>query len=1154
MRVLFVAPHLSTGGMPQYLLQLMRKMTEDKTVEIFCVEYSCISRDFVVQRNLIKDMLGDRFISLSDSHRTISEVISSIKPDVVHFQEMPEYFMQVSDMLGVYDRSKNSYLIVETSHDSSFDITKKKVLPDHFIMVSEYQKNRISPLGIPVDVVEYDIEYFPSLTPTEKIYIQTELGMDVTKKHVLHVGLFTPRKNQKEFIQYAQALEKYSDVVFHCVGNMADNFKSYWEPITSNLPSNVVIHGERSDVHKYFSASDLFLFTSRGGDGDMETSPLVIREAIGHDIPTLIYNLPVYGDMYSKYKNIRYLNFDSFDSNVDLILDALGIEKSSVSDKLHTLNGVVYLDSFSPSNSMISAIDKYGDVGGSQWAYFQYDELDLMKNRGISNVSIPKDSVFLDLGANIGMASVSAAKKGAKFIYAVEPDPRCKKIIEQNLSEYDVTTTVFVNHVDYEDSNVILRLWPSESIGDKSIQFSSHAITLESLLKKIIKDGHPIIDYVKMDIEGGEHDVLPYALNASLMSRIRFMMIESHSTETTKYIIEDVLLQGGFEFIKFNVEYGNGQDYIYVENTQLGRLDSSLLNHISFDSLQNRIYVKTNADVSDCRISVRDSISGALIWSFTYDLLKRDSLIWMMPISKEYYDFENSPTFSGFIVDIFSGEYLVHSSVLKIKDVDDSVYDTKPFVQIHTNTEPIFINYNEFFVQRIYDEYLDRVADDFKNSTNVGVDVLDIGANVGLWSSWLFHKLSEKMVVNVQCIEPNPIATKCISTLNRSIANIEILQSALVPISKKDDVPYLVCPSNNTTIGKIEYSDGNSNNVDSLGNVSAVTAMDFSSIEYDMVKMDIEGGEYSVLGDFVEHVSTKSYLIEYHLDLDMTEEDKNAKIQELVNVLKSKYSVYVSEMHSTGGFIFAKRFKFNRQKSGICIVRTTDIERSVSFLTDVNTRLHDVLPISYLSYSDVTTEFEESSNLNCDRPFDVVSINKTPSTLHTFASNDITPAHFGNYKSFREVVLGCVDTPRDFIVVCEEDAKFSLQVNDDDIRLFLDSLWSSFGGEVIGSLGGPYDIETGILQSPKIRQVSSVSYLTNKIIGCQALVIPKPAFKWVKEMLMQSQWDALDIFLNKNARAYSGLETPFLVSSYSMITQSDGMSLIDGRYKNFLVK
>ena len=63
-KVLFLVPHLSTGGMPQYTFDLMRKIKDD--VRVYCVEYSCISREFVVQRNRVTELLGKKFFSLGE--------------------------------------------------------------------------------------------------------------------------------------------------------------------------------------------------------------------------------------------------------------------------------------------------------------------------------------------------------------------------------------------------------------------------------------------------------------------------------------------------------------------------------------------------------------------------------------------------------------------------------------------------------------------------------------------------------------------------------------------------------------------------------------------------------------------------------------------------------------------------------------------------------------------------------------------------------------------------------------------------------------------------------------------------------------------------------------------------------------------------------
>ena len=134
------------------------------------------------------------------------------------------------------------------------------------------------------------------------------------------MGLFTPRKNQEEFFEYARSLPEYE---FHCLGNQADNFKWYWEPLMAEKPDNITWWNERTDVESFYGAMDLFLFTSRGNSNDKETMPLVIREAISHQIPILIYNLPVYLNYFNKFKSINYLEFDNFDNNCELIKSQL---------------------------------------------------------------------------------------------------------------------------------------------------------------------------------------------------------------------------------------------------------------------------------------------------------------------------------------------------------------------------------------------------------------------------------------------------------------------------------------------------------------------------------------------------------------------------------------------------------------------------------------------------------------------------------------------------------------------------------------------------------------------------------------------------------------------------------------------------------------
>lgn len=304
-KIVFVAPHLSTGGMPQYLVKQIELIKDD--CEVYCIEWGNVTGGvLVVQRNKMVNLLGDRLITLGEDKNELFDVIKRLQPDVIHLQEIPELFMpnDIADKLYSHDRN---YILIETSHDSGYDTNNKIYLPDKFLMVSQYQVNNYKQFDIPCDVVEYPIEN-KIRTKTREQALR-DLGLDPNIKHVINVGLFTPRKNQAEIIEYARMLQNYP-IQFHFIGNQADNFKFYWEPLMKDFPPNCKWWNERSDVDSFYEAADLFLFTSRGNVSDMETMPLVIRESLGWKVPSLIYNLPVYMGYFDKYETIEYLTED----------------------------------------------------------------------------------------------------------------------------------------------------------------------------------------------------------------------------------------------------------------------------------------------------------------------------------------------------------------------------------------------------------------------------------------------------------------------------------------------------------------------------------------------------------------------------------------------------------------------------------------------------------------------------------------------------------------------------------------------------------------------------------------------------------------------------------------------------------------------------
>jgi glycosyltransferase involved in cell wall biosynthesis len=318
-KLLCIAPHLSTGGLPQYLTKKIELLKGE--FEIYLVEWSdCTGGVLVVTRNkVVKLVDSDKFYTLKEDKQELIEIINNVQPDIVHLEEIPEFFMDFEIAKQIYSQDR-TYRIVETSHDSSYDTTQKKFFPDKFMFVSQWQINQYKDIDIPKVLVEYPIEYIERPDRTEALQA---LGLDANKKHVLHIGLFTPRKNQAEFFEYAKVLPEYE---FHCVGNQADNFRHYWEPLMEKKPSNLTWWNERTDVDAFYQAMDLFLFTSRGTDHDKETMPLVIREAVSYQIPILIYNLPVYLNYWDNY-SVNYLDFKDSKYNLTLIKSILEYKK-----------------------------------------------------------------------------------------------------------------------------------------------------------------------------------------------------------------------------------------------------------------------------------------------------------------------------------------------------------------------------------------------------------------------------------------------------------------------------------------------------------------------------------------------------------------------------------------------------------------------------------------------------------------------------------------------------------------------------------------------------------------------------------------------------------------------------------------------------------
>jgi hypothetical protein len=317
--LLIITPHMSTGGCPQVVAKKVEVLKNYYNVVV--VEWECVAWLFVVQRNRVINMIGNKFITLSENKEyDLFNVISDYNPDYIMIEEFSETFMSNHIMKRLYSKDRD-YKIFETTHSSHTQPNWKKFLPDKFIFVSPYSLEVFKDMGVPMDLIEYPID---NRIPNKEHY-ESLLGLDPEYKHIINIGLFTHGKNQGYAFEIARLLQEYK-IKFHFLGNQAGNFIDYWKPIMENKPDNCIVWGERNDVDSWIQACDIHLFSSR-----LELNPLSIKESLEYGKPTMIFNLPTYKNKYGNENNIHFLtgNVVKDSENLLKILEIKPIKKES---------------------------------------------------------------------------------------------------------------------------------------------------------------------------------------------------------------------------------------------------------------------------------------------------------------------------------------------------------------------------------------------------------------------------------------------------------------------------------------------------------------------------------------------------------------------------------------------------------------------------------------------------------------------------------------------------------------------------------------------------------------------------------------------------------------------------------------------------------
>lgn len=173
---------------------------------------------------------------------------------------------------------------------------------------------------------------------------------------------------------------------------------------------------------------------------------------------------------------------------------------------------------------------------GYDFFYKEIYGFEFSKNNCIYELSdclIKENDVVVDLGANVGFFTYYAATK-SKNVISVEGSPELFSCLVKNTRELGNVKYLNANIVG--DKNKTLNIW-SENPSNINIKLDD-IFTLFNI---------DTIDFLKIDIEGGEYDIFEH-LDKDMISRIKKIAIEVHKDDNDNNILINKINKNFFFF------------------------------------------------------------------------------------------------------------------------------------------------------------------------------------------------------------------------------------------------------------------------------------------------------------------------------------------------------------------------------------------------------------------------------------------------------------------------------------------------------------------------------------------------------------------------------------------------------------------------------
>jgi len=160
-----------------------------------------------------------------------------------------------------------------------------------------------------------------------------------------------------------------------------------------------------------------------------------------------------------------------------------------------------------------------------------------------------KNPVIIDCGANMGLSVLYFSKNypTAKII-AFEPEEPIFNVLENNVRSFDLKNVTIYKKAVW-DSVTTLDFYSDKGMGGSVINVYSNQEPAKVETVLLSDYLHEKIDFLKMDIEGAEYQVLKSCGN--LIQNVEHLFVEYHSFVNREQKLDDLLLllkENGFRY------------------------------------------------------------------------------------------------------------------------------------------------------------------------------------------------------------------------------------------------------------------------------------------------------------------------------------------------------------------------------------------------------------------------------------------------------------------------------------------------------------------------------------------------------------------------------------------------------------------------------